>query len=160
MIQRIQSLYLFLATVLMVVCMASCIGFFISGEGERVGQLFNLGCWRSSLNGGYFLTSDGGSWAPFVILLIGSTLSLLNIFLFKYRALQMRICSFCMILLVGWYAVYGFFVWYFLDTFQTEVSFKVTVWASLPFVCLILLYLAFRGILKDERLVRSLDRLR
>ena len=160
MIQRIQSLYLFLATVLVVVCMASCIGYFFADDGEKVGKLFNLGCWCPFDNGGYFLSSRGGSWALFVILLIEATLSLLNIFLFKYRALQMRICSFCMILLIGWYAVYGFFAWYFLDAFQSEVSFKVTVWASLPFVSLILLYLAFRGILKDEKLVRSLDRLR
>ena len=160
MIQRIQSLYLFLATVLVVVCMASRIGYFIADDGVRAGGLFNLGCWCSSGNGGYVLSSRGGSWALFVILLIEATLSLLNIFLFKYRALQMRICSFCMVLLIGWYAVYGFFAWYFLDAFQSEVSFKVTVWASLPFVSLILLYLAFRGILKDEKLVRSLDRLR
>ena len=159
MIQRIQTLYLLLATVLAVVCMASCIGYYFLEDGERVGQLFNLGCWLCSLDGSY-LSTKGGSWALFVILLIESTLSLLNIFLFKYRALQMRVCTFCMILLVGWYATYGFFVWYFLGSFQSEASFKVSVWASLPLVSLILLYLAFRGILKDEKLVRSLDRLR
>jgi hypothetical protein len=65
-----------------------------------------------------------------------------------------------MILLLGWYAVYGFFAWHYLGTFPMEVTFKVTVKASLPFVSFILLYLAVRGIMKDEKLVRSLDRLR
>ena len=157
MIQRIQTLYLLLATVLTVVCMASCIGYYISEDGEMVGRLFNLWC-RSYEDGHH--TLNGSTWALFVILLIESTLSFLNIFLFKYRALQMRVCSFCMILLVGWYAAYGFFAWYLLDVFQTEVSFRVAVWASLPCVSIILLYLAFRGIFKDEKLVRSLDRLR
>ena len=160
MIQRIQSLYLFLATVLMVVCMASCIGYFISDDGEQVGKFFNLGCWFPFDSGFYYLSRQSESWALFVILLIVATLSFMNIFLFKYRALQMRICSFCMILLVGWYAVYGFFAWYFQHSFPEEVTFRVSPWASFPLVSLILLYLAFRGILKDEKLVRSLDRLR
>ena len=159
MIQRIQTLYLLLATVLTVVCMASCIGYYISDDGE-IGRLFNLGCWLPTYEGHYLLSSRAGSWGLFVILLIESTLSFLNIFLFKYRALQMRVCTFCMILLVGWYATYAFFVWYYLDSFNTEVSFRISVWASLPCVSLILLYLAFRGIMKDEKLVRSLDRLR
>ena len=159
MIQRIQTLYLLLATILIVVCMSSCIGYYISEDGET-GRLFNLGCWCAKDEGCYLLSSRGGSWALFFILLIESTLSFLNIFLFKYRALQMRVCTFCMILLVGWYATYAFFAWYFLDAFYTEVSFRVAVWASLPCVSIILLYLAFRAILKDEKLVRSLDRLR
>jgi hypothetical protein len=160
MIQRIQTLYLLLATVLSVVCMSNCLGYYISEDGEIVGKLFNLGCWCLKDEGACFLSSHGGSWALFVILLIESTLSFLNIFLFKRRALQMRVCTFCMILLVGWYAAYGFFAWYFLDSFQTIVSFRVSVWTSLPCVSLILLYLAFRSIFKDEKLVRSLDRLR
>jgi hypothetical protein len=157
MIQRIQTLYLLLATVLTVVCMASCIGHFISEDGETVGKLFNLGSW--STEDGH-LSHNGSALALFVILLIQSTLSLLNIFLFKHRVLQMRICTFCIILLIGWYAAYGFFAWYLQDAFHTTVTFRVSAMASLPFVCLILLYLAVRGIMKDEKLVRSLDRLR
>ena len=157
MIQRIQTLYLLLATVLTVVCMGSTIGYYISEDGEKVGQLFNLLC---SNYVGVDFPHRGENLALFVILLIVSTLSLLSIFLFKRRVLQMRVCVFCMILLLGWYAVYGFFAWHYLGTFPMEVTFKVTVKASLPFVSFILLYLAVRGIMKDEKLVRSLDRLR
>ena len=39
-------------------------------------------------------------------------------------------------------------------------EFRPQVWASIPAINAILLYLAFRGILRDEMLVRSLDRLR
>ena len=157
MIQRIQSLYLLLATVLTVVCMGSAIGYYFSEDGERVGQLFNLVCRSYGVEDS---SHHGSTWALFVILLIESTLSFFNIFLFKHRVLQMRICTFCMILLVGWYAVYGFYAWYFIDSFQAEVTFRVALKASLPCVSLILLYLANRGIMKDEKLVRSLDRLR
>jgi hypothetical protein len=155
MIQRIQSLYLLLATALTVVCMSNCIGFFISEDGEVLGKLYNL----------FFTDAREGAsaqftpWALFVILLISATLTFLNIFLYKHRALQMRVCSFCMILLAGWYAAYAAFAWFITGMFEAD-SFRVGLWASLPCVSLILLYLAFRSILKDEKLVRSLDRLR
>lgn len=155
MIQRIQSLYLLLATGLTVACMSNCIGFFISEDGEVLGKLFNL----------FFLDASEGAtaqftpWALFVILLITATLTFLNIFLYKHRALQMRVSSFCMILLTGWYAAYAAFAWLISGMLEAD-SFRVALWAALPCVSLILLYLAFRGIMKDEKLVRSLDRLR
>ncbi|MBO7067488.1 MAG: DUF4293 domain-containing protein [Bacteroidaceae bacterium] len=157
MIQRIQTLYLLLVTILIVVCMSNCIGYFISDDGVMSGKLFNL--LYLDMEDGNKAVSLYTPWALFVILLIAATLSFLNIFMFKYRALQMRICSFCMILLVGWYAVYAAFAWYISDILKSA-SFRVGIMASLPGVCLILLYLAFRGIMKDEKLVRSLDRLR
>lgn len=157
MIQRIQSLYLMLATILMVVCMSNCIGYFIAEDGDGLGKLYNLV--YITLEDGVKSASHFTPWALFAILLIASTLTFLDIFLFKYRALQMRICSFCMILMVGWYITYAVFAWIILGVLEAD-SFRVGFWASLPCVCIILLYLAFRGILKDEKLVRSLDRLR
>jgi len=157
MIQRIQSIYLLLATVLMVVCMASCIGSFISEHGDISARLYNL--LYQPVEEGVKSSPDYTPCALFVILLISATLSFLNIFLFKYRMLQMRICTFCMILVVGWYVSYSAFVWFITGIIQAS-SFRVTSMASLPFVCLILLYLAFRGIRKDEKLIRSLDHLR
>ena len=43
---------------------------------------------------------------------------------------------------------------------HTDASFQLTPWAAFPGIACILSYLAFRAILKDEMLVRSLDRLR
>lgn len=157
MIQRIQTLYLLLATILVVACMSVSVGSFISEQGEVVGRLYNL--FYLSVDEGLKSSPDYTPWALFVILLISATLSFLNIFLFKHRSLQMRICTFCIILLVGWYLSYAAFAWFITGIIQAS-SFRVAAMASLPFVCLILLYLAFRGIRKDERLVRSLDRLR
>ena len=37
---------------------------------------------------------------------------------------------------------------------------RPSIMAAIPFASIIFLYLAFRGIMKDEMLVRSLDRLR
>ncbi len=150
MIQRIQTLYLLLAAVLQTVCLCRPVGLFLGEDGELVARLFNL--WTSSEDGTYSLAP----WALFAILLIAATLTVISVFLFRTRALQMRAVSLSMVLLVGYYAYLALFVWLHLE----GVSYRPTVAAALPLVSIILLYLAFRGILKDELLIRSLDRLR
>lgn len=159
MIQRIQTLYLLLACILLVVCMCLPIGFFLTDEGERIANLYNL--WLR-YNPQFIVEGMKGisfrPWALFAILLIASTLGLTNIFLYRRRALQMRICTFLIILLVGWYVVYGAFL--YLVGSGLEAHFRPGWTAALPFCGGVLLYLAFRGIMKDEMLVRSLDRLR
>lgn len=89
---------------------------------------------------------------------ITGVLELLGIFLFRRRALQMRICIFCIILLVGWYLALVAFAYIMGDGLVGE--YRPQLWASIPAINAILLYLAFRAILHDELLVRSLDRLR
>lgn len=92
------------------------------------------------------------------LLVVTTGLVFIDIWLFKHRSLQMRVASFCMILLVFWYIAYGIICFYLLQ--PTVNLYSTRIAAALPFAALILLYLAFRGILHDEMLVRSLDRLR
>lgn len=128
MLQRIQTVYLLVCVVLTAVCM-------------------------------YFeCTADSHPWALTVIMGICGVLELLDIFLFRQRALQMRVCTFCIILLVGWYAVLVAFA--YIQGDGLVGVYRPQVWAAIPAINAILLYLAFRGILRDEMLVRSLDRLR
>ena len=103
MIQRIQSIYLLAACILCVATMSTGIAHFHTLQGEPVADMYNL--WFTMADGQH----DLRPWSLFVLLLIVSTLSFLDILLFRRRALQMRVASFCMILLVGWYVVYGFF---------------------------------------------------
>ena len=152
MIQRIQTVYLMLAFALCIFCMCVSIGHFYTTDGEHVGDLYNL--WVHLADGHRSLKP----WALFVLLLIPSTLIFLSIFMFRRRAIQMRMCVFNMILLVGWYICYGVFAYILGGVFKSV--FRPSPLAAIPFACIILLYLAFRGILKDELLVRSLDRLR
>lgn len=152
MIQRIQSLYLLLSTVLCVGCMSSSIGLFFTKEGEAVADMYNL---MMSYEDGRFSLYP---WALFAILLVVGTLSFLGIFLFTRRALQMRLCTFCIVLLVGWYVAYGALAYMYCK--DMDVLFRTQLPVVLPAVAIILLYMAFRGIMKDEMLVRSLDRLR
>ena len=152
MIQRIQSLYLLLSSILGVVCLSMPLGYFCTTNGERVSELFNL--WlRMSDSGEHVFTP----WALFALLVIITTLTFLDIFLFTRRALQMRVLTLCMILLVGYYALLGFIVY---QAHSNGATYTPSITAAFPFICIVLDYLAFRGILKDELLVRSLDRLR
>lgn len=153
MIQRIQTVYLLLSAVLGTVCLCLPLGHFHGALGERVADLYNL--WLRLAETGQH---QFGPWALFALLLFVVTLTLLNIFLYRRRALQMRVATFCMILLVCYYGVLGFLVYRFQSA--GDLQFRPTVAAALPFVCLVLDYLAFRGVLKDELLVRAQDRLR
>lgn len=152
MIQRIQTLYLLLSTILCVGCMSSGIGHFFTKDGEAVADMYNL--WLSYEDGRFSLYP----WALFAILLVVSTLSFLGIFLFTRRALQMRLCTFCIILLAAWYVVYAALAYNFCHA--EDILFRTQMPVVLPVLAIVFMYLAFKGIMKDEMLVRSLDRLR
>ena len=85
---------------------------------------------------------------------LNPTLVLLSVFLFKKRILQARLCLLSIVfqlVLVGYYGVQLFVgVAYLLTYFVFGVS----------LVSILLLFLARRAILKDEALVRSVDRIR
>jgi hypothetical protein len=71
----------------------------------------------------------------------------------------MRLSSFNMVLLVGYYAIFFFTRYVILQqNVMTSTTFSWPI--ILPLIGAILTYLALRAIAKDEALVRSLDRLR
>lgn len=128
MIQRIQTLYILASLALSTVCV-------------------------------YLeIAAENHPWALTVIMAIAAVLQFMAVFMFRRRAAQMRFCTFCIILMVAWYAVYAAFAFVLGDGLVGE--YRPRPWAAIPMVNAILLYLAFRAILKDELLVRSLDRLR
>lgn len=104
------------------------------------------------------IKTENHPWALTALMGVTGVLEFMAIFLFRRRALQMRVCTFCIILLLGWYVTYVAFAYLVGEGLVGE--FRPKVWAAVPAINSILLYLAFRGILHDEMLVRSLDRLR
>ena len=160
MIQRIQTVYMVLAIVCVVLGLCNPIGNIVAGDGGSA-TLYNL--WLS-------LTDEAGAtahvvmpWvALFALLVLVATILTVAIFLYKKRALQMRIVNFSMLILVGYYLAGVAFL--LLNNYDGEQSlmsaFRPTVWTAMPFVSIVFSYLAFRGILKDQLLIKSLDRLR
>lgn len=176
MIQRIQTLYLLAAAVLCVVCLCLPIGRLIDCEGEIAGTVYNLWVhmpyheavgqpnFNGVVNSEPVLeevaegTHSFSPWALFALLLLTSAGLLFDIFLYRTRLVQSRLAILGCILLAGWYAVYAAF-WFLLGA-QYNAEFVPEPWAAFPAIACIFGYLAFRAILKDEALVRSLDRLR
>lgn len=149
MIQRKQTVFLLLALLALIVCLCLPIGK-IEPKGMGMPTIwYNLG-----------LFTDGAVQTqpiPFVNLVVTGILSFIAIFMYKKRKVQAKLCSVSMLLCLAWYAYYAFCA---LNEFQTIGTFHVTFAVCLPFVAFVLLIMARRGIIADEKLVRSLDRIR
>lgn len=152
MIQRIQSVYLLLVTVLLVVTLCLPAGEFIGSDGIVAHVFKPLGV----------TLADGGfqsTWGLFGILLLSAIISLCTIFLFRNRMLQVRMTIFGSFLLIGYYIAFVVFV-FILKEDLNVTSFQLGWALCFPAVCIILNYLAFRSIYRDELMVKAADRLR
>jgi hypothetical protein len=155
MIQRIQTVYLLLATILMSLTLFLPLATVINGTSEIVVKAFTV----SGL-------SDVTGTLPLylgTLLSITTTLLMTIIFLFKKRMLQIRLCVSAIVLLVGSAAFIGLYCYRLYDILSTtgaEQIFTLGFASLMPIVAIIPVALAIRGIAKDEALVRSLDRIR
>lgn len=151
MIQRIQSLYLFLAAVAL-----SLIFFFplanLSNNQDVI--IFNL-CGFSRFS----LLEHIPTWPLIAINAITLLLTLYVIGLFKKRLLQIRLTRIALMLNLGFiallYFVYG-------DHLAKQIKMEVNyeLGAVFPLIALIFHVLAIYAINKDERLIKSIDRIR
>ena len=91
-------------------------------------------------------------WFTILTLLAGG-LALANIFLFKNRKMQLKLCFLGIFLTIVLLALY------FLEM-SSFYSGSIALWAVFYFAVLIFFILAARGISKDQKLIRSMDRLR
>lgn len=147
MIQRIQSLYLLLAA-----------------AAGAAALSFDL--WKATLTNSTnpVYVNASSNYLLFVLYIIIILLSLATIFLFKKRKLQFRLTIFN--ILFGFGAL-GYQYYVVQQTANKLSSGGVSIVSAsylpasfLPIVVIILLFLAVRGIYKDEKLIKSLDRLR
>lgn len=135
--QRLQTLYLCLATGLVVALFFSVKAFTLGPGGVHAAELTYV------------------KYTPYLILLILITiLQLLAVFTFNARVFQMRTAVLAAILMIALQAWIG--VDYF--TADKEWIFKLT--AVFPLVAAILNFIAARYILRDQLLVESVSHLR
>ena len=152
MIQRIQTVYLLFALILL-----GLIAWLPLGEvavGDHIYQFTIKGITSDQTHA---LVYNG---LPLIILMsIIILLQIIVIFGFKNRIRQMRLATFNLLLMLGVLGV----CWYFVHSAvkilgEGVYQFKLPV--SFPLIGAILNYLAIRAIGKDEALVRSVDRIR
>ena len=152
MIQRIQSLYLLAVAALMATAFFTPLAYFAAGVEEYKLYAFSLQGAQESYSTIYMG----------VIVALAAIIPFVNIFLFKNRLLQIRLCAVELMLLVG--SAIFMAIYYFLSNrmfSQLEFSahgFHIAI--IFPLIALVLDYLALRAIFRDEMLVKSLDRIR
>lgn len=154
MIQRIQTVYLVIAAILISLVFANPIAeIFISDE-------LYLTLSHNSIEGSDpDLFPAQSTWPVTLLLAAILAIELVIIFSFRNRILQIRLCIFNLLLMFGVVGMIYFFTKYTLSQMEGQKS--IFLWPILcPMVAIILNYLAIKAIQKDERLVRSYERIR
>ena len=155
MIQRIQTVYLLLATVLMSLTLFLPLATIWQGSEEFVIKTFTL---DGPLGAESRLPLYLG-----ILLALPTLLPLITIFLYKKRMVQIRLCVSEIVLLLGsvaFIALYCYRLCEVLAEMMTDLNFTLGFVSLMPFVAIFFVVLAIRGIARDEALVRSLDRIR
>lgn len=154
MIQRIQTVYLLIVTILFILMF-----FFPYATLISAGEEFEL-----SFRGAVHAGTNAWQWTfttawLSILNIIIPAISLITVNLYRHRILQIRLSIFNIILMLGFCAL--FFTTKALLGNQYEYDVFVYNWPLLlPVISATLTYLAVRAIAKDEALVRSLDRIR
>ncbi len=152
MIQRPQTLYLLGVFILAVLLMTGPIALFNVGGAEyllKYSGLFDPAGERLQL----------ATWPLSVFFMLVIFLAFLNIFFYRNRIRQMRICIFLIFLFAG---MVGMIFYYLaiarhqLDAVRTLHNWRIII----PPIAIIMVYMAFRRIRRDELLVKAYDRIR
>lgn len=149
MIQRIQTLWFLLAS-----ATAVLIWFFPVIELTNENAIYIYQYDSISFAGTDNLIQSGYIVAG--LLGIIAFLSFFTVFLFKNRMLQMRICTLISLLVIF---LVGLISYFSLST-ENNIAATIGLSAVLPIIIFIFILMARRAVKKDEKLIRSVDRIR
>ena len=151
MIQRIQTVYLALAVILLVLCCCMPLATFEPAGMGKSSVMYSL----AIING------DGAiaSLLPialFFVVVLAEIVSVFAIMGYKNRRRQMKLCLLAIFLEILWVVGYAG------QLLSVDNGFtpRVCVAASFPLIAIILTFMARRAIKKDDDLVRSAERFR
>ena len=157
MIQRIQSVFLFLTALVLGLNFFFPIAEFIGTNDSLVLYAFKA---ESLVPGSQNVYDIWFTMPLLAIISIVIIFSIATIFMYKNRLGQIKIIRFLMLLIVVLVAVIFLYYENILSTASGAEADFIQIGAFSPLVAMILLFLANRGVVKDEKLVRSADRLR
>jgi|YNPMSStandDraft_2_1061718.scaffolds.fasta_scaffold21007_1 hypothetical protein len=149
MIQRIQSLFLFLSAILL---------FILFWFPLAVLQLDNETFYEIYTKG--YIIDENVEYSYSLLIFNGITflLSLIIIILYKNRILQMRLCIYNFILILGFQGIIFYAIYATAMNLKAETFLEY--YAILPAIAAILHFISFMYIKRDEELVKSADRIR
>jgi len=152
MIQRVQSIWLFLASLTLFLLLILPVLTKTNAAGEiwlQVGGIYQ--------HTNEVVQQIKAYTGLFGLTIFTGVVCLINIFNFKNRTLQKRIILLAILLILVIAGCLAGYAWQITDGMQGG---SVGIGAALPALTLIFCALAFRGIRQDEQLIRSADRLR
>ncbi len=139
MIQRVQSIYLFLASI-------------------SAALLFLLDMWIIEVDSEKVIYSVYYNMPLMILACLMILMPFIALFLYKNRKQQIRFCQFTITL-----AALFIGVAVYVHSFSLAATAAIHTYGFgivIPFFVILFIYLAMRSIRKDEKLVRSMDRLR
>lgn len=155
MIQRKQTLFLLIAAALMVTAFFMPLARFF-GEGHEITltSMEVLDTTHPDMAQPLFKTV-----CLAILIGLSALLPLLTIFLYKKRFLQLRLCFTEIVLLLGAQGFIVYHVYHLYKSMET-VTWKFGISSIFPLLAIFFVALAMRGIVKDQQLIKSLDRIR
>ena len=155
MIQRAQSIYLFLVVVLMSFFLLFPIADLFT-ENNTTLKLFSHGLKKITNGESQKLMS---TLALMILAVVIAIINFYNIFLFNKRTAQMRLCVYNILLMIG-LIVLSFYYFRVVNNAYKIANHHIKIAAILPVFCIVLNIMAFSGIRRDELLVKTYERLR
>jgi len=152
MIQRIQTLFLIGAMISLGVLFLIPLGHLIPPNDMILDFYYN------GIEANEFVVNAYQTIPLTVLMSLTMIFCLITIFIYKNRIVQIRLCGINIFLIIG---QIGMFLYYFFNAakqIDAEKQFNISI--VLPIVAIIFLYLAIRGIARDEALVKAADRIR
>jgi hypothetical protein len=157
MIQRIQTLYLVLAAV---ACALLFHSFFAMGKLADEAPVVLQAASGTTFSDGKFTIQD--NLVITILAALGVLMAIITIFLYKKRKIQEQLVSAFILISLIINGLALFIMYNDLQTVQENIdtAFEVGVGTFLPALGFIAGFLALRGIRKDDKIVKSMDRLR
>ena len=140
-----------LAIAITIACLCLPLGYFEPKGMGLNAEMFNL--WIKHPEGGVSMTSS----VLLAIQVLTASIGVWAIVGFRNRPRQAKLCVVNMLLLMVWYALAAF---YTLHVGYRDYSFHADLAICFPLIAIILYWMARRGVLADEKLVRAADRIR
>lgn len=144
MIQRIQTLYLLVAEVLTAILFFSNLATFLTSDGQEI-VLKYKGIYQVKDD---ILEKMVNAWPLAVILIATAIVGFFVIFLYRRRMFQIRVCFFAMFLNFGVLVLLAYYIYSIAVVGESTMALSVV--DSFPLLSIVLYYLAYRGIARDE----------
>ncbi len=154
MIQRIQTLYLLIADLLIAIL------FFvpfaeIAGKDGGLYLLNVVGLQAEGTSLGAFQLKTWPLQILMVVILLGLILIL---FQFKNRILQIKLSYAAILFQIILSTLLVFYAWS--GSTQVGGTYSLKIFFTFPLIAAVIVFLAIRGMVRDENLVKSIDRIR